>query len=328
MQNIVDVKPPLRLSFSPYLSTGVRSTPEADGFRTEWLRSGGMDVKYGINESFTLDATLIPDFGQVVSDNVVNNLTPYEVRFDEYRPFFTEGIDIFNKSGLFYSRRVGAMPTGYDSIESMAASDPNIEIIRNSARTQLYNAIKLSGRTAKKTGIGFFNAIGAPMYATVRDKTTGEKEKIQTELLTNYNILVLDQALKGRSYVTFTNTNVLRDGAGRDANVSGLDVSLYDKTNNFNVKAFAHYSKIFGSDPYDGLNTLLRFGKVSGKIQFFAQNNISSVNYDPTDLGYLPTPNLHINNGSISYNQFTPTKNFISYTYSFSTIYRRLFKPD
>ena len=75
---------------------------------TEWLRSGGMDVKYGINESFTLDATLIPDFGQVVSDNVVNNLTPYEVQFDEYRPFFTEGIDIFNKSGLFYSRRVGA----------------------------------------------------------------------------------------------------------------------------------------------------------------------------------------------------------------------------
>ena len=37
----------------------------------EWLRNGGMDVKYGINESFTLDATLIPDFGQVVSDNVV-----------------------------------------------------------------------------------------------------------------------------------------------------------------------------------------------------------------------------------------------------------------
>ena len=39
-----------------------------------------MDVKYGINESFTLDATLIPDFGQVVSDNMVNNLTPYEIR--------------------------------------------------------------------------------------------------------------------------------------------------------------------------------------------------------------------------------------------------------
>ena len=47
----------------------------------KWLGSGGMDVKYGINESFTLDATLIPDFGQVVSDNVVNNLTLMKYRF-------------------------------------------------------------------------------------------------------------------------------------------------------------------------------------------------------------------------------------------------------
>ena len=328
LQNIVDVKPPLRLSFSPYLSTGVRSTPEPDGFRTEWLRSGGMDVKYGINESFTLDATLIPDFGQVISDNVVNNLTPYEVRFDEYRPFFTEGIDIFNKSGLFYSRRIGAIPRGYDSVEALGVSHPNIEIVKNSARTQLYNAIKLSGRTAKKTGIGFFNAVTAPMYATIRDKSTEEKQKVQTELLTNYNILVVDQALQGRSYITFTNTNVLRDGTGRDANVTGLDVSLYDRANNFNVKAFAHYSRIFGTDPYDGLNTLLRFGKVSGKIRFMAQNNISSVKYDPTDLGYLPTPNLNTSYGSISYNQFTPTKNFLSYSYSFNAVYRRLFRPD
>ncbi|MET0463006.1 MAG: DUF5916 domain-containing protein, partial [Chitinophagaceae bacterium] len=86
LHDLQNIQPPLRLSFSPYLSTGIRNTPERDGYRSEWLKSGGMDVKYGINESFTLDATLIPDFGQVISDNVVNNLTPYEVRFDDYRP--------------------------------------------------------------------------------------------------------------------------------------------------------------------------------------------------------------------------------------------------
>ncbi len=101
LANLVNVKPPLRLSFSPYVSTGVRSIPASDGFNTDALLSGGMDVKFGVNESFTIDATLIPDFGQVVSDNVVNNLTPYEVKFDENRPFFTEGTEIFNKSGLF-----------------------------------------------------------------------------------------------------------------------------------------------------------------------------------------------------------------------------------
>ncbi|HEX7847913.1 MAG TPA: DUF5916 domain-containing protein, partial [Chitinophagaceae bacterium] len=194
---ISDIQPPLRLSFSPYISTGVRSEPslKSNGFNSQWLSSGGMDVKYGINESFTLDATIIPDFGQVVSDNVVNNLTPYEVRFEEFRPFFTEGIDIFNKAGLFYSRRIGAEPTGHDDVEDLVNADPDLEIDKNPARTQLYNAIKFSGRTKGKLGIGMLNAVGAPMHATIRNIITDEKTRIKTEALTNYNILVLDQAL-------------------------------------------------------------------------------------------------------------------------------------
>jgi hypothetical protein len=328
LRNLQDIQPPMRLSFSPYVSTGVRSTPEGNEYNTEWLRSGGMDVKYGIDESFTLDATLIPDFGQVISDNVVNNLTPYEVRFDEYRPFFTEGIDIFNKSGLFYSRRVGARPSGYDAVVELARTDPNIDIVKNPGRTQLYNAIKFSGRTRKKLGIGFFNAIGAPMYATLRNKITGDREKIQTEPLTNYNILVLDQALSGRSFITFTNTSVIRNSINRDANVTGLDFSLYDKKNIFNISGYGHYSKVFTANAADGFNTSLRLGKVSGKIQFYAQNVIRSLDYDPTDLGFLQTANQHINTGSISYKQLTPVKNFLSYQYTLKADYIRLYKPD
>jgi hypothetical protein len=141
LTDLIDIHPPLRLNFSPYVSTGIRSTPRKGKYETEWLASGGVDVKYGINESFTFDATLIPDFGQVVSDNVVNNLTPYEVRFDEYRPFFTEGTDIFDKGGLFYSRRIGAMPGGFFKIDSLGEFDPNIEILKNPARTRLYNGL-------------------------------------------------------------------------------------------------------------------------------------------------------------------------------------------
>ena len=67
----------------------------------------GGDLKYGINESFTLDMTLIPDFGQVKSDNEVLNLSPYEIQYNENRQFFTEGTELFNKTGLFYSCRIG-----------------------------------------------------------------------------------------------------------------------------------------------------------------------------------------------------------------------------
>lgn len=328
LKNLVDIKPPLRLSFSPYLSTGVRSTPDKDGYRNELLGSGGMDVKYGLNESFTLDATLIPDFGQVVSDNVVNNLTPYEVKFDENRPFFTEGTEIFNKSGLFYSRRIGATPGGYNAVKALANADPNINIVKNPARTNLYNAIKFSGRTNNKLGIGIFNAIGSPMYAVIHDKTTGDRTKIQTEPLTNYNIIVLDQAFKGRSYVTFTNTNVLRNGANNDANVTGLDVNLYDRTNTFNVKATGQYSKIFAQSSYDGYASTVEMGKVSGKLRYSLENIIRSVDFDPTDLGYLQNANLHQNEASISYNDYTPGKTFLNQVYRLTGSYKRLYKPN
>jgi hypothetical protein len=329
LKSLVDVKPPLRLNFFPYVSSGIRGTPENTGYRTEWLRNGGMDVKYGINESFTLDATLIPDFGQVVSDDIVNNLTPFEVKFDEYRPFFTEGTEIFNKAGLFYSRRIAGTPAGFYNIKNLADADPNIEIIKNPGRVQLYNGIKFSGRTKKKLGIGVFNAVGAPAYATIRDRTTGKKTKIQTEPLSNYNIVVLDQALTGQSYVTFTNTNVIRDGANRDANVTGLDFSLYDKKNIYNIRGYGHYSKIFAANSYDGYNTSLKLGKVSGNIQYALQNTIKSLRYNSTDLGYSQiTSNLVSWLGSFSYNQFTPTKNFLNYSYSLSALYQRLYKPD
>jgi hypothetical protein len=328
-RGLQNLQPPLRLSLSPYVSTGVRSTPESNtSARTEWLRSGGMDVKYGINESFTLDATLIPDFGQVVSDNVVNNLTPYEVRFQENRPFFTEGTELFNKSGLFYSRRIGAVPGGYSAINNMVGIDPNLEIVKNPGVTQLYNAVKFSGRTKKKLGIGIFNAIAAPAEAIVRDKTTGIESRYQTEPLANYNIIVLDQALKGRSYVTFTNTNVIRNGAGRDANVSAFDFSFFDKTNTYQFKGTARYSKIFTANPYDGYNTTLNFGKVSGHVQYFLQGTIKSDGYNPRDLGFLATNNETVVNGSFSYTQFTQTKSFLTYRYALTSSLRRLYKPN
>ncbi|MBK8624845.1 MAG: hypothetical protein IPN86_04550 [Saprospiraceae bacterium] len=72
--------------------------------------SAGLDLKYGPNDAFTLDMTLIPDFGQVISDKQVLNLSPFEVFFEENRQFFTEGTELFNRGRLFYSRRVGGRP--------------------------------------------------------------------------------------------------------------------------------------------------------------------------------------------------------------------------
>ena len=310
------IEPPLRLSFSPYVTTGYRTSPVGNTYLNEWLRNGGMDLKYGLNESFTLDATLIPDFGQVISDNVVNNLTPYEVQFQENRQFFTEGTELFNKAKLFYSRRVGALPGGYYNVIGIAESDPNLEIVKNPSSTQLYNAVKFSGRTKKKLGIGIFNAVTAPVKAVLRNKISGQETSIETEPLANYNILVLDQAFKGRSSLTFTNTNVMRNGAARDANVSAFDFALYDQGNLFALQGTARYSKIWSANGYDGYNTTLKYGKVSGNWQYYLLGNVESKNYDPNDLGILQAANEISYRGSLSYRKYKPTRSLLDYSYT------------
>lgn len=328
VQGIKNILPPLRLSFLPYVTAGTRTVPYATGEKkTDFLRNGGMDLKYGINESFTLDATLIPDFGQVISDNVVLNLSPFEVQFQENRPFFTEGIELFNKAGLFYSRRVGNTPGGYNSVRNMVNNNPNLSLISNPGITQLYNASKFSGRNKKKLGIGVFNALAAPMHAVVEDKTTGTQTRIETEPLTNYNIIVLDQALANRSSLTFTNTNVWRSGGARNANVSSADVSLFDKNNRHNFKWSGRYSHVTGRDNYNGFTHVVSYAKVSGKLQYLFQNVVESDRYDANDLGFLLAPNEVTTTARLSYNQFTPTKKFLSYNYSLTLTPTYLYKP-
>ncbi|OQP51283.1 hypothetical protein A4H97_27270 [Niastella yeongjuensis] len=323
--------PPLRLSFSPYVSGGYRQTPHNNSVQQyETLKSGGMDVKYGLNESFTLDATLIPDFGQVVSDNVINNISPFEIRFRENRPFFTEGTELFNKAGIFYSRRIGKTPDKYDTLQDMvnAGRLDGYQLLKNPSVTRLYNAVKFSGRTAGNLGIGIFNAVTENVKATLRNRGTGKDSMVTTEPLANYNIIVLDQALKNRSYITFTNTNVLRNGQERDANVTALDVALYDKANRYGLVVKPRYSLVYdGPGRYNGFANNLQAGKVSGNLQFSYTNELRTAQYDPNDLGFQSSPNAFSNTGTVSYNIYQATPSFLNQSYSLSVHRDYLFKP-
>jgi len=327
-EGLQNITPPLRLSFLPYLSGGVRTSPTAMGNVTEYPKSGGMDVKYGINESFTLDMTLVPDFAQVQSDNLYLNLTPFEVKFDDYRPFFTEGTELFNKAGLFYSRRVGAAPAGAASVLDTYGRDSLYKIEKNPGITRLYNATKFSGRTKGKLGIGVFNAVTAPMYARINNLATGLDSSILTEPLTNYSIIVLDQALAHRSSIGFTNTNVLRRGNSRNANVSSVDISLYDKKNLYNFSLSGKFSSIWGKGlNKNGFSTVAGFGKVSGLVQYTGSLVLKSDTYDPNDLGFNQNNNSFTYNGSVSFNFLKPTKHFLNHTYRLNFTSNYLYKP-
>ncbi|GAA4369325.1 hypothetical protein GCM10023185_42870 [Hymenobacter saemangeumensis] len=314
LQGVQGVKPPLRLSLTPYVSAYVNHNPlSAEGSRpTTTSFNGGADVKWGINESFTLDATLVPDFGQVQSDNQVLNLSPFEVQFNENRQFFTEGTELFNKGNLFYSRRVGATPMGFYGAGSKLR--PGEKLVSNPSETQLINATKVSGRTSHGLGIGVFNALSREMQATARNTDTGEERTLTTQPLANYSIVVLDQSLKNNSYLSLINTNVTRAGSTYDANVTGGLFRFNDKQNMYAFDGSVAYSRRrgtqFGSeravDDRDGYKYSLGYGKVGGTWTWGLNHGIESDTYNPNDLGILFGNNNISQSFEIGYHKYQP----------------------
>ncbi|MBF9236960.1 carbohydrate binding family 9 domain-containing protein [Hymenobacter sp. BT683] len=320
-----DLKPPLRLSLTPYVSSYVNHFPfnEQGKKNTSTSFNGGADVKWGINESFTLDATLVPDFGQVQSDNQVLNLSPFEVQFNENRQFFTEGTELFNKGGLFYSRRVGATPIGFGQVTGQLRRGERQAdgsrrggefVVENPGVTRLLNATKVSGRTSKGLGVGVFNALSNDVYATVQDSTSGVRRDVLTQPFANYSIVVLDQSLKNNSFVSLINTNVTRAGSTYDANVTGGLFRFANKKNAYAVDGRMVYSRrrgtSFGSErqinDQDGYKYSVGLGKISGNLTWSLNHGIESDTYNPNDLGILFGNNNISQSAQVVYQKFKP----------------------
>ncbi|HUH14173.1 MAG TPA: DUF5916 domain-containing protein [Longimicrobiales bacterium] len=137
--------------------------PYRDG--ADFFGSMGLDLKYRLASNLTLDATVNPDFGQVEVDPAVVNLSAFETRFDERRPFFVEGSDIFRFGGgggfggggfgagtnLLYSRRIGGSPRWSEPAEALYTETPDAATILGAA--------KLTGRTAGGWTVGLLEAV-------------------------------------------------------------------------------------------------------------------------------------------------------------------------
>lgn len=312
LTGIKNIKPPIRLSLSPYASASV---DEYNGDYTfGW--SAGMDLKYGISESFTLDATLIPDFGQVAFDDVVLNLSPFETKYSEKRQFFTEGLDLFSKGDFFYTRRVGNTPLGYDDIEEME----NVKNVNNPNKVDMLNAIKVSGRTKKGLGLGIFNAITETTKATITNIDDESTREIVTEPLANYNVFVIDKQFNKNSSITLVNTNVLRKGHFRDANVTGFLFDLKTKNSKYGMSGGVAMSNISENQNHtSGFEGVFEVGKVSGKHQFDVELGFRDKEYDKNDLGYQRNNNFLNIESSYSYRIFEPKGKFNQFGFYFWT---------
>lgn len=325
LSGIKNIKPPVRLFFFPYASASVENN-SSNGNSFSNSRNIGMDVKYGLTDAFTIDMTLIPDFSQARFDDQVLNLSQFEVQFNENRQFFTEGVELFNKAGLFYSRRIGGTPFNFAGSNQL---DTLERFTENPSQSQLLNATKISGRTSDGLGIGLFNAIEGNTFAEIENTETPEKRKIQTNTLTNYNVLVLDQVIRNNSFVTFTNTNVMRQGKNRDANVSQLDFQLADKKNKYALGASGAVSNRFENDKVStGQKGAFSVEKISGNLTYSLSHEVITDKFNPNDLGFQNIFNNQETYGSVRLQNYKPKKYFNFWRHEVDVTYSRIFRPD
>ncbi|MBL7887635.1 MAG: hydrolase [Flavobacterium sp.] len=305
LEGIENIKTPTRLFLIPYSSFYLNAN---DQQKTKGEIKGGLDIKYGVNDAFTLDAILVPDFGQAAFDKVELNLGPFEQQFNENRPFFTEGTELFSKGNLLYSRRIG----GNASYELKEEE----EYVENPEKVSLLNALKISGRTKRGLGIGVLNAVTERTTADIRNVNTNEVRSEVIEPLANYNVFVLDQRFRKNSSVSLVNTNVTRNGEFRDANVAALVFDLNTKKNTYNLSGDYKYSYIneYKDNPNrTGYNTSLNFAETSGKYRFGLGGQYVSTNWDNNDLGINFQTHYHTLYFNHSYRILKPTKKLNSF---------------
>ncbi|WOI23570.1 DUF5916 domain-containing protein [Nonlabens ulvanivorans] len=320
LTGIENIDPPLRLNLYPYVSV---IHDRFDDIESTSFNAG-MDLKYGISDAFTLDATLIPDFGQVAFDQVVLNLGPFEQTFNENRAFFTEGTDLFRKGDLFFSRRIGQRPSGSRNLEVLDDED----IINNPRNAQLLNAIKVTGRTEKGLGIGILNAITEKTNATIQNRVDGTRREVETEPLTNYNMLVLDQQYGNNSSIALVNASTLRNGSFTDANSNAIVLNHNNKAATDNISAEVKMTNRFTPDGTEtGFATEANWRKTSGKWRPRLGHFFRDRNYNPNDLGRNFQTNFHTFAADLDYVQLTQKGIFNRYEISLRTRHRRAASP-
>jgi hypothetical protein len=304
------------LALLPYVaarSEFVQPTRIGDPFNdgSRMFGSAGLDLKWGVTSSLTLDGTVNPDFGQVEVDPAVVNLTAFETFFNEKRPFFIEGAQIFNTFGqggatdfwgfntsdpqIFYSRRIGRAPQVL----------PGAQFLDPPAATTILGAVKLTGKTHNGWSIGVLEALTDG--ETARMETDRVRERVEVEPRTNYLVGRAKRDFGQRASVGLLTTGVFRH----------LDSPLMRA-------ALPEHAFVLGGDGYlflDGKREWVVTGKFSGshitgseavlvKAQlapqrYYQRPDASQVRFDPTRTalgGLAGRVNLNRNSGNVKVN--------------------------
>jgi hypothetical protein len=282
---------PRRIEIVPYASARAEFTPNQGGnpFRdgSDYFKTAGGDLRLGLTSNLTLEATINPDFGQVEVDPAVVNLSAFETVFDEKRPFFVEGSDLFRfglirtfnafgSPSTFFSRRIGRPPQGF-------ISDPNATFTDVPNQTTIVGAAKVTGKTRSGWSIATLDAFTKEEQGHY---VTGPGSSVldqSVEPTTNYFVGRVRRELRQGNtavgaLVTAVNRrledSVLTANLRSSAYLAGIDLNHAWGGRNWTFDASFATSRIEGSD-----NAIDRAQRSSAR--FYQRPDANNLHYDP-----------------------------------------------
>ncbi|MCE9580615.1 MAG: carbohydrate binding family 9 domain-containing protein [Deltaproteobacteria bacterium] len=276
LRDTAAIAPARRFELMPYAAAGVEVTEAPSGQLGRAARplgNVGADARLGLGAGLTLDATINPDFGQVEADPAVVNLTAFEVRLPERRPFFVEGQTIFQTAvrNYFYSRRIGGIPrTTLDADEVDAPS-----------QTRILGAAKLTGRAGDHTNVGAIAAVTGPADAAI--VVGGARSEVRIAPTTAWGVGRVERELGGAgASIGASATAVARDldpalamQLVRTALTGGVDLRLRPRGGAYELTADIGGSLIAGEPAAIG-------AVATASAHYFQRPDQPHVRLDPT----------------------------------------------
>lgn len=232
--------------------------------------SSGGDLKIAVGTGLNLDVTLNPDFSNVEVDDVITNLTRFEISLPEKRQFFIDNGDLFGNFGSFrdaipfFSRRIGI------------AKNMNGNTIQNA----ILGGVRLSGKLDENWRLGFLNI--------------QNKEDLTNQIASNNNAMfALQRKVFGQSQIgvfmvnrqTFKSYDFL-DKEDLYNRVIGIDYNLASSNNRWIGKFYTHKS----FQPNDQKGNLSSFVSMlyNTRIWEFYSNWVYVDKDYRSDLGFIP----------------------------------------
>ena len=311
LSGIKDIHPPLHLEVLPYQVTKANylSQPDPYPLRKELKGTGGLDLKYGVTNNFTLDMAINPDFGQVEVDQAILNLSVFETFYPEKRPFFLEGSQLFSFGNvfdnqqlrIFYPRRIGKKPVGQ--------ADPGYLLTESPQLTTILGAGKFTGKTDNGLSLGVLSA-ATDNEEGVQQDSAGHAKSLLFEPRASYNVVRLRQDVLENSFVGMIATGTFKDQSFHPAFSGGFDWNLRGDGGDYGVDGYLALSHSVSPLAYPDANPVtggagkIGLGKLADEHWLaFSLYDFSTRNFWIDDLGFYSQPREQGGYSEISYKE-------------------------